>query len=95
MCHAYPGQVDCRRAGCSFPINVDPVTGIRHGYCSISCARLCGENPRVPSPAMAPVTYEKPASTAAKQIKSSNASTAYSTPPESDVASLSSNDAMD
>ncbi|KAF9933418.1 hypothetical protein BGZ67_004308 [Mortierella alpina] len=91
----YPGQVDCRRAGCAFPINVDPVTGIRHGYCSIQCARLCGENPRVPSPKMADISYEKPAPKAAKQIKSSNASTAYSTPPESDVASLSSNDALD
>ncbi|KAF9285443.1 hypothetical protein BGZ88_009531 [Linnemannia elongata] len=46
MCSALPGQVDCKRAGCSMPINVEP-NGRRHPFCSIDCARACGENPRV------------------------------------------------
>ncbi|KAG0275116.1 hypothetical protein BGZ95_009171 [Linnemannia exigua] len=51
MCNALPGQVDCNRAGCSFPINVEP-NGRRHPFCSIACARDCGENPRVPAQTM-------------------------------------------
>ena len=56
---------------------------------------MCGENPRVPSPKMTPISQEKPASTMDKQLRSSSASTAYSTPPESDAASQASNDALD
>ncbi|KAF8925574.1 hypothetical protein BGZ58_000696 [Dissophora ornata] len=46
MSLALPGQVVCIRAGCSYPINVDTVRGIRHPFCSIECARACGETPR-------------------------------------------------
>ncbi|KAF9895902.1 hypothetical protein BX616_008568, partial [Lobosporangium transversale] len=57
-----PKQIYCRRNGCSLPINVDLVRNTRHGYCSIGCARACGENPRVvPLSALAPA----PASTSA------------------------------
>ncbi|KAF9917806.1 hypothetical protein FBU30_000513 [Linnemannia zychae] len=45
MCYALPGQVDCKRAGCSLPIHVE-ANGRRHPYCSIECARACGEVPR-------------------------------------------------
>ncbi|KAF9115870.1 hypothetical protein BGX27_005936 [Mortierella sp. AM989] len=48
--NTYPGQVDCKRVGCSFPINVDKEAGIRHPFCSIQCAIACGENPRVRTP---------------------------------------------
>ncbi|KAF9900038.1 hypothetical protein EC991_008011 [Linnemannia zychae] len=48
MCQALPNQVDCKRAGCSYPINVEP-NGRRHPFCSVECARACGENPRVPA----------------------------------------------
>ncbi|KAG0286512.1 hypothetical protein BGZ96_009390 [Linnemannia gamsii] len=51
MCNALPGQVDCKRAGCSLPINVEP-NGRRHPFCSIECARACGENPCVPPQAI-------------------------------------------
>ncbi|KAG0262937.1 hypothetical protein BG011_009533 [Mortierella polycephala] len=44
---AYEGQTVCKRAGCTFPINVDKVRGIRHPFCSIPCAIACGELPRV------------------------------------------------
>ncbi|KAG0002217.1 hypothetical protein BGZ65_002821 [Modicella reniformis] len=44
---AYPGQTECIRSGCPYPINIDIVRGIRHPYCSIECAKACGENPRV------------------------------------------------
>ncbi|KAF9156583.1 hypothetical protein BG015_003883 [Linnemannia schmuckeri] len=51
MCNALPGQTDCKRAGCSMPINIEP-NGRRHPFCSIACARACGEKPRVPAQAM-------------------------------------------
>ncbi|KAF9087044.1 hypothetical protein BGX29_009557 [Mortierella sp. GBA35] len=51
MCTALPGQVDCKRAGCSLPIKVEP-NGRRHPFCSVECARACGENPRTPPQAM-------------------------------------------
>ncbi|KAF9126478.1 hypothetical protein BGW39_006598 [Mortierella sp. 14UC] len=60
MCHALPNQVDCKRAGCSFPINVEP-NGRRHPFCSIECARACGENPRVPAQAMPARAVASPA----------------------------------
>ncbi|KAG9069607.1 hypothetical protein KI688_010511 [Linnemannia hyalina] len=51
MCKALPGQIDCKRAGCSMPINVEP-NGHRHPFCSVNCARACGENPKVAAQAM-------------------------------------------
>ncbi|KAF9434205.1 hypothetical protein BGZ76_008403 [Entomortierella beljakovae] len=56
MCHARPGQVTCKKSGCTLPINVE--NGIRHPFCSIECARACGENPKE---RVSPVKDEKSA----------------------------------
>ncbi|KAG0378574.1 hypothetical protein BGX24_003457 [Mortierella sp. AD032] len=84
MCQALPGQVDCKRAGCSFPINVEP-NGHRHPFCSISCARACGENPRVPTHAATvppPSAYNPPGKF--KKMGQSTNNTAYLSPRASD-----------
>ncbi|GJJ72326.1 hypothetical protein EMPS_04683 [Entomortierella parvispora] len=46
MCHASANQTVCRVSGCNFPIAIDEKRGIRHGYCSIKCARASGETIR-------------------------------------------------
>ncbi|KAF9364780.1 hypothetical protein BGX34_000450 [Mortierella sp. NVP85] len=72
---SFPGQVTCIRSGCSYPINVDKVRNIRHPFCSIECARACGENPRVlpaVSPPPVPVPVSVPVSLKAAASPSSN-----------------------
>ncbi|KAG0324169.1 hypothetical protein BGZ99_002132 [Dissophora globulifera] len=94
---AYPGQVECIRDKCSQPINVDTVRGIRHPYCSIECARACGENPQLrkqqPSARVStsPPAYSPPITvkmTPAPGLKSKkkfsrNPANSYVTPPDS------------
>ncbi|KAG0239031.1 hypothetical protein BGX31_003095 [Mortierella sp. GBA43] len=103
MCRAYPGQVVCIRSGCPYPINVDHIRGIRHPYCSIECAKACGENPRVRSdPALekqqqAPLKEETGAGCLnIKRLggkKKSKVESVYPSPPmTSDTLSTSSDD---
>ncbi|KAF9316712.1 hypothetical protein BG003_001679 [Podila horticola] len=63
MCRAHATQTICRKVGCPYPIFVEAVPlhmsydgksgTVRHPFCSVVCARACGENPRprsVPAP---------------------------------------------
>ncbi|KAF9174091.1 hypothetical protein BGX21_009762 [Mortierella sp. AD011] len=88
MCRAYPGQVTCKRAGCTLPINVEKDTGIRHPFCSIACARACGENPREKTSARnAPPAYEGytvPLSRVSSISTAGSGATCYASPPATD-----------
>ncbi|KAG0099616.1 hypothetical protein BGZ93_006726, partial [Podila epicladia] len=70
MCRAHAAQTICRKVGCPYPIFVEAVPPhkngngksptIRHPFCSVECARACGENPRPRSvPAIAYVKISK------------------------------------
>lgn len=65
------------------PINVEP-NGRRHPFCSIDCARACGENPQVPARAMPFVAATPPP--AYKVVGGFNkmGPTAYPSPCDSD-----------
>ncbi|KAF9346927.1 hypothetical protein BGX26_001542 [Mortierella sp. AD094] len=90
---SYPGQVNCRRAGCTLPINVEKETGIRHPFCSIACARACGENPRERTPAKLEVCalpayeakgYTVPLNRVSSISTASSGDTCYASPPATD-----------
>lgn len=65
------------------PINVEP-NGRRHPFCSIDCARACGENPQVRSQAMPVVAAITPPAYNTVGIFSKMEPTAYPTPCDSD-----------
>ncbi|KAF9190079.1 hypothetical protein BGZ51_008962 [Haplosporangium sp. Z 767] len=94
---SYEGQTVCSRAGCTFPINVDKVRGIRHPFCSIPCAIACGESPRV-QPVQVQVVYrmqpppnyvpEKPNATVTKATEPNVYSTCVEKSPQTQVAAM-------